>query len=75
MIIGATISPKPDQLPTWVRVAARKLRRRAPKIVFVTNNLDTLLTALYVDLTDRVLPALGWTRDHPQPALDDAELL
>jgi hypothetical protein len=31
---------------------------------FVTNNLDTLLTALYVELDDRVLPTLGWTRDH-----------
>jgi hypothetical protein len=44
----------------------------------VTNNLDTLLTALYVDLTDRVLPALGWTRDHlpgRKPQLDDAELV
>jgi hypothetical protein len=44
----------------------------------VTNNLDTLLTALYVDLTDRVLPLLGWSRDHRpgrKPALDDAELL
>jgi Transposase DDE domain len=44
----------------------------------VTNNLDTLLTALYVELTDRVLPALGWTRDHRpgrKPALSDAELL
>jgi Transposase DDE domain len=30
----------------------------------VTNNLDTLLTALYVHLDDRVLPALGWSRDH-----------
>jgi hypothetical protein len=45
---------------------------------FVTNNLETLLTALYVDLTDRVLPLLGWTRDHRpgrKPALDDGELL
>jgi hypothetical protein len=44
---------------------------------FVTNNLDTLLTALYVDLDDRVLPALGWSRDHRagrKPALSDAEL-
>jgi hypothetical protein len=44
----------------------------------VTNSLDTLLTALYVDLTDRVLPALGWSRDHRpgrKPALDDAGLL
>lgn len=44
----------------------------------MTNNLDTLLTALYVQLTDRVLPGLGWTRDHRpgrKPVLDDAELL
>ena len=44
----------------------------------MTNNLDTLLTALYVDLTDRVLPALGWSRDQwpgRKPALDDAGLL
>jgi len=45
---------------------------------FVTNNLDALLTALYVDLDDRVLPALGWSRDHRpgrKPALSDAELI
>jgi hypothetical protein len=45
---------------------------------FVTNNLDTLLTALYVELTDRVLPSLGWTRARRpgrKPALDDGELL
>jgi hypothetical protein len=44
---------------------------------FVTNNLDTLLTALYVDLDDRVLPALGWSREHRpgrKPVLSDAEL-
>jgi hypothetical protein len=44
----------------------------------VTNNLDTLLTALYVDLDDRVLPALGWSRDHlpgGKPLLSDAELI
>jgi hypothetical protein len=44
---------------------------------FVTNNLDALLTALYVDLDDRVLPALGWSRKHRpgrKPALSDAEL-
>jgi Transposase DDE domain len=44
----------------------------------VTNNLDTLLTALYVELTDRVLPSLGWTRARRpgrKPALDDGELL
>ena len=44
----------------------------------MTNNLDTLLTALYVDLDDRVLPALGWSRDHlpgGKPLLADAELI
>ena len=44
----------------------------------MTNNLDALLTALYVDLQDRVLPALGWSRDHRpgrKPVLSDAELL
>ncbi len=44
----------------------------------MTNDLDTLLTALYVDLEDRVLPALGWSRAHRRgrkPALTDAELL
>jgi hypothetical protein len=44
----------------------------------VTNNLDTLLTALYVHLDDRVLPTLGWSRDHRpgrKPALADAEFV
>ena len=44
----------------------------------MTNNLETLLTALYVDLDDRVLPLLGWSRDHRpgrKPELTDAELL
>jgi hypothetical protein len=44
----------------------------------VSNDIDTLLTALYVHLEDRVLPALGWTRDHRRgrkPVLSDAELL
>lgn len=42
------------------------------------NNLDALLIALYVDLDDRVLPALGWTREHlagRKPRLSDAELI
>jgi hypothetical protein len=44
----------------------------------VTNNLDALLAALYVDLDDRVLPALGWSRDHRpgrKPTLTDPELV
>lgn len=44
----------------------------------MTNNRDALLTALYVHLEDRVLPALGWSRAHRpgrKPVLTDAELL
>jgi hypothetical protein len=44
----------------------------------VSNELDTLLTALYVELEDRVLPRLGWSRAHRpgrKPVLTDAELL
>ena len=44
----------------------------------MTNDLETLLTALYVDLEDRVLPAVGWSRAHRRgrkPALSDAELI
>jgi hypothetical protein len=36
------------------------------------------MTALYVELDDRVLPALGWSRAHRadrKPALTDTELL
>jgi len=44
----------------------------------VTSDRDALLTALYVHLEDRVLPALSWSREHRpgrKPALSDAELL
>jgi hypothetical protein len=44
----------------------------------VSNELDTLLTALYVDLEDRVLPLLGCSRAHRRgrrPVLSDAELV
>ena len=44
----------------------------------MSNELDTLLTALYVDLEDRVLPLLGCSRAHRRgrkPALSDAELV
>ena len=60
--------------------ACRCTGRRAEgaKTEVVSNELDTLLTALYVDLEDRVLPALGCSRAHRRgrkPALADAELL
>lgn len=51
---------------------------KGAKSDLVENNLDALLTALYVDLEDRVLPELGWTRDHVpgrKPELSDAELV
>ncbi len=41
-------------------------------------DLNTLLTTLYAHLDDRILPALGFSRDHHpgrKPALDDVELL
>ena len=39
-------------------------------------DLDTLLTALYVELTDRIIPSRGFTRAGPgrPPAVTDAEL-
>jgi hypothetical protein len=42
----------------------------------VIADLDTLLTALYVELTDRIIPSLGFTRSGPgqRPEVTDAEL-
>jgi len=42
----------------------------------VIADLDTLLTALYVELTDRIIPARGFARRGPggRPAVTDAEL-
>jgi hypothetical protein len=44
----------------------------------VKTDLNTLLTTLYVHLDDRILPALGFSRDHHpgrKPVLNDVELL
>ena len=43
----------------------------------MTADLDTLLTALYVELTDRIIPSLGFTRHGPgkPPEVTDAELV
>ena len=45
--------------------------------VIVIADLDTLLTALYVELTDRIIPSLGFTRSGPgkPPEVTDAELV
>jgi hypothetical protein len=42
----------------------------------VIADLDTLLTALYVELTDQIIPSLGFTRRGPgkPPEVTDAEL-
>jgi hypothetical protein len=43
----------------------------------VIADLDTVLTALYVELTDRIMPSLGFTRSGPgkPPEVTDAELV
>jgi len=43
----------------------------------VIADLDTLLTALYVELTDRIIPACGFARSGPgkPPEVTDAELV
>ena len=43
----------------------------------MTADLDTLLIALYVELTDRIIPARGFTRHGPgkPPEVTDAELV
>jgi hypothetical protein len=43
----------------------------------VVADLDTLLIALYVELTDRSIPSLGFARSGPgqRPAVTDAELV
>jgi hypothetical protein len=43
----------------------------------VIADLDTLLTALYVELTDRIIPARGFSRRGPgkPPEVTDAELV
>ena len=40
-------------------------------------DLDTLLTALYVELTDRIIPSRGFSRRGPgkPPEVTDAELV
>jgi hypothetical protein len=45
--------------------------------VSVTADLDTLLIALYVELTDRIIPSQGFTRHGPgkPPEVTDAELV
>jgi hypothetical protein len=47
-----------------------------PWEVIVIADLDTLLIALYVELTDRIIPSLGFTRSGPgqRPVVTDAEL-
>ena len=48
-----------------------------PWEVIVIADLDTVLTALYVELTDRIIPSLGLARSGPgkPPEVTDAELV
>ena len=48
-----------------------------PWEAIVIADLDTLLIALYVALTDRIIPSLGFTRSGPgqRPEVTDAELV
>jgi hypothetical protein len=58
-------------------VQDRRVYARLALGAIVIADLDTLLTALYVELTDRVIPALGPARRGPgRPAeVTDAELV
>ena len=58
-------------------VQDRRVYTRLTLGVIVIADLDTLLTALYVELTDRVIPSLGFARYGPgkPPDVTDAELV
>jgi hypothetical protein len=55
----------------------RRVHTRQTVEALVIADLDTLLIALYVELTDRVIPALGLRRRGPgrPPEVTDAELV
>jgi hypothetical protein len=55
----------------------RRVTARLTLEVSVTADLDTLLIALYVELTDRIIPVLGFARSGPgqPPEVTDAELV
>lgn len=62
----------------WAGAALRWKGAEGVQSQCVSNELNTLLTALYVDLEDRVLPVIGWSRAHRpgrKPRLSDAELI
>jgi Transposase DDE domain len=58
-------------------VQDRRVYTRLTSGVIVIADLDTLLTALYVELTDRIIPSLGFGRTGPgkPPEVTDAELV
>src|SRR5574341_2011258 len=58
-------------------VQDRRVYTRLTLEVLVIADLDTLLTALYVELTDRIIPLLGLGRRGPgkPPEVTDAELV
>ncbi len=58
-------------------VQDRRVHTRLTLGAIVIADLDTLLTALYVELTDRIIPSLGPARRGPgrPPEVTDAELV
>jgi hypothetical protein len=58
-------------------VQDRRVHTRLTLGAIVIADLDTLLIALYVELTDRIIPSLGFTRSGPgkPPEVTDAELV
>ena len=58
-------------------VQDRRVYTRLTLGVIVIADLDTLLIALYVELTDRIIPSLGLARSGPgkPPEVTDAELV
>ena len=64
----------PPPHPTYnSKSRAYTLRPWSPPVIA---DLDTLLTALYVELTDRIIPSSGFARSGPgrPPEVTDAEL-
>ena len=58
-------------------VQDRRVYTRPNLELVVIADLDTLLIALYVELTDRIIPSRGFTRSGPgrPPEITDAELV
>jgi hypothetical protein len=73
---AASTQGSPDQqIEGQIPLPTSKPHIRTPEPVIIAD-LDTLLTALYAELTDRIIPARGLARRGPgrAPEVTDAEL-